>query len=88
VLAIGSTLLFPPPHPYRSRLLPPLYLPLSGIPLQVSLNYRLNIFGYLALSELSSEQGGHSGNYGFMDQQLALRWVRDNIASFGGDPSR
>lgn len=54
----------------------------------VSINYRLNIFGFLATSELSKEQGGHSGNYGIMDQQAALEWVKENIASFGGDKDR
>lgn len=55
----------------------------------VSINYRLNIFGFFAHPELSkgSPQGA-SGNYGLMDQQLALQWVRDNIARFGGDPGR
>ncbi len=55
----------------------------------VAVNYRLNIFGFLAHSELSAEspyQG--SGNYGFLDQHAALLWVRDNIAAFGGDPDR
>jgi para-nitrobenzyl esterase len=52
----------------------------------VSINYRLNIFGYLAHPALSREQGGASGNYGLQDQVAALRWVRDNVADFGGDP--
>jgi para-nitrobenzyl esterase len=54
----------------------------------VSLAYRLNILGFLCTAELSGEQGGASGNYGFMDQQLALQWVQDNIGAFGGDPVR
>jgi para-nitrobenzyl esterase len=54
----------------------------------VSINYRLNVFGYLSHPELSEEQGGSSGNYGLQDQIAALRWVRDNIAAFGGDPSQ
>jgi len=54
----------------------------------VTLNYRLAIFGFLAVSELSEENGGTSGNYGIMDQQLALQWIQANIASFGGDPQR
>ncbi|HEY3632203.1 MAG TPA: carboxylesterase family protein [Jatrophihabitantaceae bacterium] len=49
----------------------------------VSLNYRLGIFGFLAGSAL----GAHSGDWGLQDQQAALRWVRDNIAQFGGNPS-
>ncbi|WP_337877851.1 carboxylesterase family protein [Caldimonas sp.] len=52
----------------------------------VTLNYRLGALGFMAHPALSAEQGGHSGNYGLMDQQAALRWVRDNIAAFGGDP--
>ncbi len=52
----------------------------------VSVGQRLNIFGYLALPQLSAEQGGKSGNYGFMDEVKALDWVYDNIAAFGGDP--
>lgn len=54
----------------------------------VAVNYRLNIFGFLATKELSEEQGGASGNYGIRDQVLALQWVRDNIAAFNGDPNR
>jgi para-nitrobenzyl esterase len=53
----------------------------------VSINYRLGVFGYLAHPELSRESAdGVSGNYGLLDQIAALRWVRNNIASFGGDP--
>ena len=53
----------------------------------VSINYRLGVFGYLAHPELSAESAdGVSGNYGLLDQIAALEWVRDNIASFGGDP--
>ncbi|MFF5144828.1 carboxylesterase/lipase family protein [Streptomyces sp. NPDC013157] len=52
----------------------------------VSLNYRLGVFGFLGLPALT-EEGGESGNYGFMDQQAALRWVQRNIAAFGGDPA-
>ncbi|MBW8748238.1 MAG: carboxylesterase family protein [Acidobacteria bacterium] len=51
----------------------------------VTLNYRLNVFGFLASEDLAKEQGGHAGNYGFMDQVAALRWVKANIAAFGGD---
>jgi para-nitrobenzyl esterase len=51
----------------------------------VSVNYRLGIFGFFAHPALDAEQ--HDlGDYGIMDQQLALRWVRQNIAAFGGDP--
>lgn len=51
----------------------------------VTLNYRLGILGFLGHPGLTAE-AGESGNYGLMDQQAALRWVRDNIAGFGGDP--
>jgi para-nitrobenzyl esterase len=51
----------------------------------VSLNYRLNVFGFLAHPALDSE-GHAAANYGLMDQQFALRWVQRNIAAFGGDP--
>jgi len=52
----------------------------------VSLNYRLGAFGYLSLAGLRDE-GSPSGNQGLLDQRLALEWVRDNIAAFGGDPN-
>lgn len=53
----------------------------------VSINYRLGIFGFLAHPELSAESPHHvSGNYGILDQIAALKWVRENIAAFGGDP--
>lgn len=56
--------------------------------LLVTVNYRLGIFGFFAHPALSAESTHHaSGNYGLMDQLLALRWVRDNIANFGGDPN-
>lgn len=52
----------------------------------VSINYRLGVLGYLAHPELSKESPDDvSGNYGLLDQIAALRWVRENIASFGGD---
>ncbi|MBO8436281.1 MAG: carboxylesterase/lipase family protein [Spirochaetes bacterium] len=51
----------------------------------VSVEQRLGPFGYLALPQLTEEQG-QSGNYGLMDQIKAMEWVRDNIAQFGGDP--
>lgn len=53
----------------------------------VTVNYRLNIFGFMAHPELSKESSTNaSGNYGLMDQAAALRWVSENIAAFGGDP--
>jgi len=55
----------------------------------VTINYRLGVLGYLAHSELSAESPDHiSGNYGLLDQMAALRWVKHNIRSFGGDPHR
>jgi para-nitrobenzyl esterase len=54
----------------------------------VAPNYRLGPFGFLSHAALAAEDPqGSSGNYGLLDQQAALRWVRDNIARFGGDPS-
>jgi para-nitrobenzyl esterase len=53
----------------------------------VTINYRLNAFGFLALPSLDKESADHSsGDYGLMDQQAALRWVRANARAFGGDP--
>ncbi len=55
----------------------------------VSVNYRLNVFGFIALPELSAESPHHaSGNYGLLDQIMALKWIKANIAKFGGDPTR
>jgi para-nitrobenzyl esterase len=52
----------------------------------VTINYRLGLFGYMAHPALSAESAEHiSGNYGLMDQQFALEWVRQNIERFGGD---
>jgi len=54
----------------------------------VTANYRLSVFGFFAHPELTKESPHHaSGNYGLMDQIAALKWVRDNIAKFGGDPA-
>jgi para-nitrobenzyl esterase len=54
----------------------------------VSMNYRLGIFGFLSLPELTEGSPHHtSGNYGLMDQAAALAWVHRNIAAFGGDPA-
>jgi len=53
----------------------------------VTVNHRLNAFGYLYLARLDP-RFPDSGNAGQLDLILALRWVRDNIASFGGDPGR
>ena len=54
----------------------------------VSLNYRMGVFGFFAHPELTRESKHHaSGNYGLLDQVAALQWVKDNIATFGGDPA-
>lgn len=53
----------------------------------VSINYRLGVLGYLAHPELSAESRQKiSGNYGLLDQVAALKWIKGNIAAFGGDP--
>jgi len=53
----------------------------------VTLNHRLNLFGYLYLAEAGGEKYADSGNAGMLDIVQALEWVRDNIAAFGGDPA-
>jgi para-nitrobenzyl esterase len=52
----------------------------------VTINYRLGALGWLANPAL--DNNGTAGNYGLMDQQLAFKWVRDNIEHFGGNPNR
>ncbi len=55
----------------------------------VTVNYRLNIFGFFAHPDLSKETTYKgSGNYGLMDQAAAIKWVSENIAAFGGDPKK
>jgi para-nitrobenzyl esterase len=54
----------------------------------VNFNYRVGAMGFMAHPELTAEQGGHSGNYGLMDQIAALKWVHANITKFGGDPDK
>lgn len=58
-----------------------------------AITYRTNVFGFLSLPELSAESQKEtgraiSGNYGLMDQIMALQWIHDNIAAFGGDPEK
>ena len=62
------------------------FLPTKGVVL-VTINYRLGVFGFLATADLAKEADGAAGNYGLMDMVAALRWVKDNIARFGGDPA-
>lgn len=58
--------------------------PSKGV-IGVTLNYRLGPMGFVCLPELK-EEAGFTGNYGLYDQMTAIKWVKDNIASFGGDP--
>ena len=52
----------------------------------VTINYRLNIFGFLGGRQISATtNGGGSGNFGIMDQRLAMQWVKQHIGAFGGD---
>lgn len=53
---------------------------------RVNLAYRVGPMGFFAHPELTNEGGGHSGNYGLMDQVAGLQWVKRNISAFGGDP--
>jgi para-nitrobenzyl esterase len=54
----------------------------------VTINYRLGVFGFLALPALTAESIAHrSGNYGLLDQIAALKWIKKNITAFGGDPT-
>lgn len=59
------------------------YLAASGDVVVVTLNYRLGALGFLAVPDQNL-----TGNFGIQDQRMALRWVADNIAAFGGDPTR
>lgn len=57
--------------------------------ISITANYREGIFGFLAHPELTAESPNHSsGNYGFLDQAAAIKWVYDHIAAFGGDPNK
>ena len=58
-------------------------LSLSGDVIVVTMNYRLNVFGFLCTNDSSA-----GGNWGLWDQHLAIRWVHDNIQAFGGDPTK
>ncbi|MFF2852319.1 carboxylesterase family protein [Streptomyces sp. NPDC058001] len=60
-----------------------------GEAITVTINYRLGVLGFLSHPVLAEEsKAGASGNYGMLDQIAALKWVRQNIAAFGGDPDR
>lgn len=52
----------------------------------VTVNYRVNVFGFLSHPELTAEAPDAPTNFGHLDQQFALKWVKRNIAAFGGDP--
>lgn len=54
----------------------------------VTINYRLGPLGFLYLAELGGSDYASSGNCGILDQIAALKWVKENIAAFGGDPGR
>ena len=60
--------------------------PTRGV-IAVTINYRLGPLGFFCLPELT-EEAGHCGNYGLFDQLVAIKWVRDNVAAFGGDKDR
>ena len=70
-----------------SSLYDPSPMVLAGNVIVVTINYRLGLLGFFAHQAIDAE-GHTNGNYGFMDQQLALKWINDNIAAFGGDPNR
>lgn len=61
-------------------------LALRGDVVVVTLNHRLNVFGHCYLGDRLGEAYAQAGNVGYLDLIAALRWVRDNIAAFGGDP--
>ena len=72
----GGGLLFGHSHYYDG-----MRIAVDGDVIFISLNYRINVFGFMSLGDPAAR-----GNYGFWDQKLALQWVHDNIAAFGGDP--
>ncbi len=52
----------------------------------ITINHRLNVFGFLYLAEIAGQEFAGSGMAGMLDVEMALRWVRDNVETFGGDP--
>src|SRR6202521_1257445 len=62
------------------------YLARSGYVVVVSVNHRLNIFGYLYLADVGGDKYADSGNVGLLDVIAVLEWLRDNVAHFGGNP--
>jgi para-nitrobenzyl esterase len=75
--------------PDRSYLFDGAVLAQKGNVVVVTINYRLGVFGFLAHPALTAESGQSShGNYGILDQIMALTWVQQNIAAFGGDSGR
>jgi para-nitrobenzyl esterase len=62
-------------------------LPKRGNIVFVSINYRLGILGFLRLKDVTGGKISATGNEGLMDQVAALKWVKENIAAFGGDPN-
>ncbi len=86
---VGSTGDFVPFPPYQdARLYDAHELAASQNVVVVTLNYRVGVFGFFGTAGLASEDPAYpyAGNQGLLDQRAALLWVRDNIASFGGNP--
>lgn len=54
----------------------------------VNFNFRIGLLGFMAHPDLTREQGGHSGNYAYLDQNAALKWINANVDKFGGDPGK
>src|SRR4029077_2596718 len=70
-----------------SAIYDPHFMVQSGNVIGVTINYRLGLLGFFAHPAIDAE--GHlNGNYGLMDQQLALKWVKRDNGAFGGDPAR
>lgn len=65
-------------HPWRSR---------EGI-VFASINYRLSLFGFPHAKEIQDQGKGSTQNLGLLDTRFAVKWMRENAASFGGDPSK